>query len=95
MANKINVSVEIGYELRTVQLTEEEWDDVNKGEFLSKSIEDNYEGEVFVYEYQFHADYPKDSTLYVTNAQKGDFDGGQGFVGNIEDAIIEESDFKR
>ena len=68
---------------------------MNKGGFLSKSIEDIYDGEVFAYEFQFNPNYSKDSTLYVTYTKKGDFDEGQGFIGNIEDAIIEESVSKR
>ena len=92
MSKKINVSVEIGYELRTVELTQKEWDNVNKGEYLSKSIEDIYDGEVFVYEFQFNPENPKDSTLYVTYTRKGDDDYGEGFIGNIGGAMIHEEE---
>ena len=92
MSKKINVSVEIGYELRTVKLTQQEWEDVNEGKYLSKSIEEMYEGELFVYEFQFNPHSPKNSTLYVTYNLKDDHDYGEGFIGDIGDAIIHKEE---
>lgn len=80
----INVSVEVGYELRTVSLTELEWKSVQAGEPLTKEIEDYYEGEKFTYEFHFNSEYYKGNSLVVT------YDDGDGFIGGIEDAYIDE-----
>ena len=81
---KFNVTVEIGYELRTVSLTEKEWNFVKSGNHLIKSTQDSYEGELFTYQFEFNGDAHEDATLVVTYD-----DGGTGFIGNIEDAIID------
>lgn len=80
----INVSVEVGYELRTVSLTELEWKSVQAGETLTKGIKDYYEGEEFTYEFHFNSEYYKGDSLVVT------YDDGDGFIGSIEDAYIDE-----
>ena len=84
MSIKYNITVEIGYELRTVSLTEKEWKRVKSGDHLIKSTQDSYEGELFTYQFEFNGDAYKDATLVVTYD-----DGGTGFIGNIEDAIID------
>ena len=80
----VNVSVEIGYELRTVSLSELEWKKVRTGHSLSKEILDYYEGEEFTYEFHFNSSDYKGNSLVVT------YDDADGFIGNIEDAFIEE-----
>ena len=86
MSKKINVSVEIGYELRTVELTQKEWDDVNKGEFLSKTIEDMYEGEILEYEFVFNNNQSDKVELIVT------YEGeSEGFRGSLDEAIIQKN----
>lgn len=81
---KFNVTVEIGYELRTVSLTKKEWNFVKSGNHLIKSTQDSYEGELFTYEFEFNGDAYEDATLVVT------YDGGgTGFKGDIEDAMID------
>lgn len=80
----INVSVEIGYELRTVSLSELEWKKVRSGHSLSKEIVDYHEGEEFTYEFNFNSSQHKGNSLVVT------YDDADGFIGNIEDAIIND-----
>ena len=82
----IFLPVEIGCELRTVELTQKEWDDVNKGEFLSKTIEDMYEGEILEYEFVFNNNQSDNVELIVT------YDGeGEGFRGSLDEALIQEN----
>ena len=80
----INLSVEVGYELRTVSLSELEWKKVRSGHSLSKEIVDYYEGEEFTYEFHFNSSDYKGNSLVVT------YDDADGFIGNIEDAIIND-----
>ena len=84
MSKRYNISVEIGYELRTVSLLESEWKCVKSGDHLVKTTQDYYEGELFTYEFEFNGDAYEDATLVVTYD-----DGGTGFIGDIEDAIID------
>ena len=84
MSKRYNVTVEIGYELRTVSLTEKEWKRVKSGDYLIKSTQDSYEEELFTYQFEFNGDNYEDATLVVTYD-----DGGTGFIGNIEDAIFD------
>ena len=80
----INVSVEVNYELKTVSLTELEWKSVQAGETLTKGIKDYFEGEEFTYEFHFNSSQRKGNSLVVT------YDDADGFIGNIEDAIIND-----
>ena len=80
----INVSVEVGCELRTVSLTELEWNSVQAGETLTKGIKDYYEGEEFIYKFHFNSSQREGNSLVVT------YDDADGFIGNIEDAIIND-----
>jgi hypothetical protein len=85
MAKKvINLSVEVGYELRTVSLTEEEYAYIKSGKQLVKEVEDHYEGEKFTYEFNFNNPTFENDTLVVS------YDGADGFIGEIEDAYINE-----
>jgi hypothetical protein len=78
-----SLSVEVGYELRSVTLTEEELRQVRVGMPLSREIVEPYEGEMFTYLFQFNID-PMNQ-LVIT------YDGeGVGFLGSIDDAYIEE-----
>ena len=80
----IQVSVEIGSELRTVELTHQEWETVQRGQHLVREVEDYYEGEAFTYVFRFNE--RQGSTLVVT------YDDADGFIGDIGDAIIEGLD---
>jgi hypothetical protein len=80
----IQVSVEIGNELRTLALTHQEWETVQRGQHLVREVEDYYEGEAFTYVFRFNE--RKGSTLLVT------YDDADGFIGDIGDAIIEGLD---
>lgn len=78
------LSVEIGYEVRSVELTETEWESIQRGETLARSVDDSYEGETVTYEWQLNsADYGID-TLVVT------YDDAVGFKGSIEDGWVED-----
>jgi hypothetical protein len=76
-----NLSVEVGYALRTVSLSEDEFKLIKSGKPLSKEVEDYYEGDLFVYQFKFNQD-PQNS-LTVT------YDSGVGFLGDIDDAFLE------
>ena len=80
----INLSVEVGYELRTVTLTEKEFEIIKSGKQLIKEVEDYYEGEEFTYEFNFNNPMFANDTLVVS------YDGADGFIGKIEDAYIDE-----
>ena len=78
------LSVEVGYELRTVCVTSEELRLVRSGVVLSKEIDDYYEGETCNYLFKFNQD-PQHS-LIVT------YQDGVGFLGDIDDALIQLKD---
>jgi hypothetical protein len=83
MKDKVTLSIEVGYELRTVELTAGEWSKVQLGEELHKTVQDFYEGSEFNYEFHFNSQMEPDSSLVVTYD-----DGGVGFVGDISDALF-------
>jgi hypothetical protein len=80
----IRISVEIGYELRSVELTSQEWEDVQKGTRLNREVVDCYEGEAFRYVFAFND--RKGSTLVVT------YDDADGFIGDIGDVLVDASE---
>ena len=80
---EISISVEIGYELRTVSLSETEWTRVQSGHALSKEVVDYYEGEEFTYVFHFNTELHQGNSLVVT------YEDADGFIGNIEDAILD------
>lgn len=87
----INISVTVGYDLRSVLLTELEWKMVQEGKELVKEVEDSYEGEDFIYTFMFNSYYDKGCSLVVTHEpveDEGGFSGATGFIGSIEDAYI-------
>ena len=81
---KVEVSVEWGYELHSVEIGPRIWSQIKEGE--KKVIESvgYYEGDEFDVSWCFNCD--PENTLIVAY---GD-DGGTGFIGNIEDAMISE-----
>ena len=88
----INVSVPIGYDYRTVQLSELEWKRVQQGKELIKEVEDSYEGYDYIYTFDFNSNRQKGSSLVVTHEpveDEGHPSGATGFIGNIEDAEID------
>ena len=80
---EISISVEIGYELRTVSLSETEWTRVQSGDVLLKEVVDYYEGEEFTYVFHFNTELHQGNSLVVT------YEDADGFIGNIEDAILD------
>ena len=80
--HKVCVSVAVGYDLRSVELTLDEWAAVQSGEKLVREVIDYYEGEEFTYVFAFNE--RKEGSLVVT------YDDADGFLGHIEDAMILE-----
>lgn len=79
------LSVEIGYEVQSVELTETEWESIQRGEMLTRSVDDAYEGKTVTYVWHLNsADYGID-TLVVNYD-----DAAAGFMGSIEDGWVED-----
>lgn len=92
MTNNVSISVEIGYELRSVTLTQSEWSAVKAGKPLSKEVEEPYEEKLFVYTFSFNGGEQSNANLYVTYREDEEgWDGGEGFIGMIEDALVSET----
>jgi len=82
--NLIQVSVEVGYDLRTVELTHDEWAAVQNGQHLLRKVVDYYEGDAFADVFAFN-----DQQGYSLVVTCGDTDR---FIGDIGDAITGECD---
>ena len=80
----VRISVEIGYELQSIDLTERQWKKVQQGKEFTKSVWGAYEGERFRYYFSFN--YPRhDGQKLVVS-----YGEAVGFIGMIEDAMIQE-----
>jgi hypothetical protein len=79
---KFAVSIPIGDDLRTVNLTEKQWKAVQDGKPLVKSVKDHYEGQEFTYVFHFNMD--PENSLMVT------YDDADGYLGDIADAMVSE-----
>ena len=75
------IPITVGYELRTIILSANEWKNVKSGKELTKSIDDYYEGETFTYDFRFNGDMYDDASLVVAY-----YDGGVGFIGKIKNS---------
>lgn len=84
---RYELSVSVGYDLRSVELTEDEFASIKSGKKLTKVVEDDYEGETFQYSFAFNYDYP--NSLTVSYSKDDDpWSEGQGYVGDLPDALI-------
>ena len=83
----VSVTVQIGYESHTAELTEAEWRAVKEGKALTKDVESYYEGEAFNYSYSFNGGGENSLCVYYST----DEDFGDGFIGRIEDAMVDIS----
>ena len=84
-----SLSIAVGYDLRSINLTEKELKSVRDGKPLTKSIDDYYEGEEYTYTFEFNQD--PDYSLKVSYQQGDDvFTAGDGYLGDIDDAIVLE-----
>lgn len=82
----VTVSVEWGYELHSLTLSPGQWASVLAGEALSVvGAGYHYEGQHFQDYWHFGGGLDGDLTV-----EYGD-DGGTGFIGSLDDAIIEEA----
>ena len=90
MVERINLSLEIGYEMHTIELNVDEWKKINDGTHLIKKLESYYEGESFTYTFEFNEKerYPDSSLLVTYEDSNGEI--GDGFIGNIEDVLIKK-----
>ena len=82
----IHVAVEVGYDTRTCALTKSEWAQVSKGLYVTKDFTDWYEGEEFIYTFQFNSEQAGSLLVFYTNSDGECF--GDGFTGQIDDALI-------
>ena len=78
------IGVEVGYELRQVELSIVEMESIRAGSALSKSIVDAYEGNEYTYEFRFNMD--SDGSLQVLID-----DDAVGYDGGWTDAHIDVS----
>jgi len=83
----VRVTVQIGHESHTVELTETEWKSVKAGNALSRDVESYYEGGAVTYSYSFNGGVG--NTLCVHYSTDEDF--GDGFIGGIEDVMVDIS----
>ena len=79
--------MQFGYENHTVELTETDWKSVKDGKALSRDVESYYEGGKFTYTFSFNRG--DENTLCVYYSTDEDF--GDGFIGRIEDAMVDIS----
>ena len=86
MKDHVEISVEIGYELRTLSVSNEEWDLIKAGKPFEKYLESFYEGESFAYYFNSN---PEGSL--VVSYYGEDMAVGEGYRGSIEGAIIKFS----
>lgn len=86
---KIVYGVTVGYDYRSVILTEQEWSSVQEGNDLQKSVNDLYEGDEFTYTFTFNR--TQKGELLVTYQEVDDDTGmseGVGFDGPISEGIV-------
>ena len=79
-------SVEFGYEVRSIELTDSDWESIQNGVNFFGEVEDAYEGGTITYYWEFNPEGSKGNIVSVTYD-----DGGTGFVGPIGDGWITES----
>ena len=82
---KFQIGITIGYELRTLVLTEKQWIEIKNGKEFKKTVKDYYEGEEFNYQFHFNNPEDKKNNFIVTYD-----DGGEGYIGNIDDVYVDE-----
>lgn len=86
------ITVEWGYEIHQLVLTPKNWTRVKSGHALT------IRGKGYYYDAQFYWDHWNfggglDGALSVEYDRPGSFDPGDGFIGNLSDAMIEEIDY--
>lgn len=84
------LSIAVGYDLRSVVLTDDELTLIRSGESFTKEVDDYYEGEEYTYTFEFNKD--PDYSLKVTY-QRGDdiLTAGDGYLGDLNDMDIVEN----
>ena len=84
-----SLSIEVGYEFRSISLTEDELKQIRAGEKLTKEMVGMNEGEEYTYTFEFNQD--PDYSLKVSYQQGDDvLTAGDGYLGDIDDAIVLE-----
>ena len=83
------LSIAVGYDLRSVVLTDNELALIRAGKSLTKEVDDYYEGEEYTYTFEFNQD--PDYSLKVSYQQGDDIlTAGDRYLGDIDDAIVLE-----
>ena len=83
--DQVTLGIEIGYELRTITLTQSQWKEVQSGKELREEVEDFYEGESLTYTWYFNNPSDRENSLVVTYD-----DQGVGYMGSVEDLTLIE-----
>ena len=83
----VSVTVQIGYKSHTAELTEAESTAVKRGKALTKDVKSYYEGGTSTYSFSFNGGGEDTLCVYYFN----DEDFGDGFIGGIEDAMVDIS----
>ena len=84
---RYELSFVIGYEVRSIELTEDELAAIKAGKTLTKVVDDDYEGDTFQYIFQFNCDYA--TSLTVSYSMDDDpMSEGDGYVGDLSGAEI-------
>jgi hypothetical protein len=94
MAKKIiKFNITVGYDTRSIEISEDDWESIQKGEEFCDSVEDCYEGEVFIYTFNFNSS--AKGSLHVSYQNAEDEDGssyGEGYIGIIQDGWVNEEE---
>lgn len=84
------LSIAVGYDVRSVVLTDDELTLIRAGKSLTKEVDDYYEGEEYTFTFEFNQD--PDYSLMVTYQQGDDIlTAGDGYLGDLNDMDIVES----
>ena len=76
--SSIKLSVSVGNELQSIDVSTQEWQSIQAGEVLVKEVQGIYEGEVFTYTWHFNDPKFPDTSLVVM------YGDGEGFIGSID-----------
>ena len=82
----VNISVEIGYEVHCLTVTDAEWQIIKTGAPFGDTLKSSYEGEDFSYHFSFNSGFK--GQLRIDYSGEDDYSSGEGFSGSLADAQI-------